>query len=144
MLNMCIMTGHLSKDPELKEIVTKKGENKKVLNGTIAVNDGKSQYPDYINFTAWEKSAEVIKEFTTKGSLVTLTGKWKRNKGKDKNGNTTYFDYLLVESIDLLEDKSKTDERKAKNEAINNPFGNSEKESIYNMSFETTDDINNS
>ena len=87
---------------------------------------------------------EVIKEFTTKGSLVTLTGKWKRNKGKDKNGNTTYFDYLLVESIDLLEDKSKTDERKAKNEAINNPFGNSEKNRYITCLLKTIDDINNS
>lgn len=136
MLNMCIMTGHLTKEPEIKEVSTKKGDNRKVLNGTIAVNDGKSQYPDYINFTAWENHATVIDEYTTKGSLVTLTGKWKKNKNIDKNGNNTYFDYLLIENIDLLEDKSKTDERKAKNEIANNPFGNSDKVSIYDMSFE--------
>lgn len=135
MLNMVIMTGHLTKEPEIKEVLTKKGDNRKVLNGTIAVNDGKSQYPDYINFTAWENNATVIDEYTTKGSLVTLTGKWKKNKNTDENGNSTYFDYLLVESIDLLEDKSKTDERKAKNEMVNNPFGNTDKVSIYDKDF---------
>lgn len=140
MLNMVIMTGHLTKDLEKKGIVTKKGDNKSVLNGTIAVNDGKSQYPDYINFTAWESTAEAIEEYTTKGSLVTLTGKWKRNKATDKNGNNTYYDFLLVESLDLLEDKNKTEERKAKNDLVENPFGNSDKESVYDMSFDPTKD----
>ncbi|RIL23366.1 single-stranded DNA-binding protein [Staphylococcus gallinarum] len=133
MLNMCIMTGHLTKDIELKEVDTKKGETKKVVNGTIAVNDGVSQYPDYINFATWEKNATIINDYTTKGSLVTLTGKWKKRKITDQNGNVSYFDYLLVENINLLEDKAKTDERKAKNDYVENPFDNTDKISIYDM-----------
>lgn len=138
MLNMCIMTGHLTKDLEKRNIVTKKGDNKSVLNGTIAVNDGNNQYPDYINFTAWEQTAEVIEKYTTKGSLVTLTGKWKKNKSTDENNKAIYYDYLLVEQLDLLEDKEKTEERKSKNEMKENPFGNTDKESIYDMSFDPT------
>lgn len=29
MLNMVIMTGHLTKEPEIKEVLTKKGDNRK-------------------------------------------------------------------------------------------------------------------
>lgn len=138
MLNMVIMTGHLTKDLQSKEIITKKESKKKVMNGTIAVNDGNNQYPDYINFTAWEQTAEVIEKYTTKGSLVTLTGKWKKNKSTDENNKAIYYDYLLVEQLDLLEDKEKTEERKSKNEMKENPFGNTDKESIYDMSFDPT------
>lgn len=135
MFNMCILTGHLTKDLEAKDVVTKKGNNKQVMNGTIAVNDGNSQYPDYINFTAWEKNAEVIQSYTTKGSLITLRGKWKKNKSEDKDGKTNYFDYLLVEDVKLLESKDKTDDRRASNEYIDNPFENSDKTSIYDEAF---------
>lgn len=135
MLNMVILTGHITKALEIKEITTKNGDNKNVVNGTIAVNDGISQYADYINFTAWSNNANVLHEYTTKGSLVTLTGKWKKRKNKNKDGNTVYYDYLLIENIDLLEDKDKTEQRKAKLDYAENPFANSDKQSIYDISF---------
>ncbi|HHO6498340.1 TPA: single-stranded DNA-binding protein [Staphylococcus aureus] len=133
MLNMVIQTGYLTTDLEAKSIATKSGEMKNVMNGTIAVNDERSQYPDYINFTAWGKWSEVLEKYTTKGSLVTLVGKWKKNKSKDKNGNTTYFDYLLVDKVTLLENKETTENKKAKNEMKNDPFSNSDKESINDI-----------
>lgn len=135
MLNMVILTGHITKSLDLKEINTKNGDNKNVVNGTIAVNDGNSQYADYINFTAWANHANVLCDYTTKGSLVTLTGKWKKKKNKNKEGKFIYYDYLLIENIDLLEDKEKTEKRKAKQEQLNNPFANSDKESIYDTTF---------
>lgn len=142
MLNMVIQTGYLTTDLEAKSIATKSGEMKNVMNGTIAVNDERSQYPDYINFTAWGKWSEVLEKYTTKGSLVTLVGKWKKNKSKDKNGNTTYFDYLLVDKVTLLENKETTENKKAKNELKNDPFANSDKESINDIDIDSFADEN--
>ncbi|MBJ6234587.1 single-stranded DNA-binding protein [Staphylococcus aureus] len=142
MLNMVIQTGYLTTDLEAKSIATKSGEMKNVMNGTIAVNDERSQYPDYINFTAWGKWSEVLEKYTTKGSLVTLVGKWKKNKSKDKNGNTTYFDYLLVDKVTLLENKETTENKKAKNEMKNDPFANSDKESINDIDIDSFADEN--
>ncbi|MBW5882094.1 single-stranded DNA-binding protein [Staphylococcus aureus] len=139
---MVIQTGYLTTDLEAKSIATKSGEMKNVMNGTIAVNDERSQYPDYINFTAWGKWSEVLENYTTKGSLVTLVGKWKKNKSKDKNGNTTYFDYLLVDKVTLLENKETTENKKAKNEMKNDPFSNSDKESINDIDINSFADEN--
>lgn len=75
-MNHVVLVGRLTKDPELRYL---SGEGTAVVNFTLAVNrgyknkDGKSE-ADFIYIEAWNKQAENIAQYCTKGSLVGVQG----------------------------------------------------------------------
>lgn len=105
-MNKVILVGRLVEDPEIK--VSKTG--KKVISSSIAVRreakNAEGNYDsDFINFVAFEKSAEFIANYTHKGDLVALSGRWQTRNYEDKDGKKRVANEVLVETFTSLTKK---------------------------------------
>lgn len=79
-LNTVSISGRLTKDPEMKTTTT----GKNVVSFSVAVNGYKEGDTSFIDVTAWEKTAELISKYFSKGSRILLTGQLQqRSWGKD-------------------------------------------------------------
>ncbi len=114
-MNNVNIIGNLTKDVFTNEY-EKNGERKLVANGSLAVNEtfGENTVVTYINFTAFNGKAKVLKDFTTKGSKIAITGRLRQNK-YEKDGDTKYKTYVLIDNLELLETKETTEQRKKQN-----------------------------
>lgn len=84
-MNKVILMGRLTKAPELTTTQT----GKSVLNFSLAVDrpHSKDKASDFINCQAWEKSAEFICKWFSKGQLIAIDGYMTVDNYTDKNGN---------------------------------------------------------
>lgn len=87
-INRCVFLGNLTRNPELS--ATNNGIE--VCNFTLAVNrrvankDG-TRDTDFINFTAWRKTAVFIHTYFHKGDKMGVEGSLQVRKYEDKEGN---------------------------------------------------------
>lgn len=96
-MNNCSFIGRLGKDPEMRYTTN----GKAVVSFSLAVNrDGKKDESDWIDFVAWEKTAEVIAQFCHKGDLIGVTGSLQRREW-EKDGQKRYSHEVRVNRIDF-------------------------------------------
>lgn len=123
-MNQVNLTGRLTRDVEVR--YTQSG--KAVGSGTIAVTrrfknaDGNTD-SDFIQYVVWGKSAEILSQYTSKGTLVALTGSWQTRSYEKGDGTRVYVNELNVENFDFLEKKSDGQQSAQKSQAPN-PFAN--------------------
>jgi len=123
-MNQVNLTGRLTKDVEVR--YTQSG--KAVGSGTIAVTrrfknaDGNTD-SDFIQYVVWGKSAEILSQYTSKGTLVALTGSWQTRSYEKDDGTRVYVNELNVENFDFLEKKSDSQQSAPKTQAPD-PFAN--------------------
>jgi single-strand DNA-binding protein len=117
MLNRAVLTGRLTKDPELRST----GSGTKVCSFTLAVDrqfrnqDGKRD-ADFIQCVIWRKSAENFVKFTHKGSLVGIDGRIQTRNYENNQGNRIYVTEIVVDNFALLDsrhDKQGNDQEQA-------------------------------
>lgn len=96
-MNQVILTGRLTKDPELKTIVNEKS----VASFTIAV-DRYKEGADFINCVVWGKQAENLCKYQEKGSQIGLTGRINTRTYDDAKGNKQYVTEVIADSIEFL------------------------------------------
>jgi len=99
-MNTVNLIGRLTADIELKQTPS----GKLVSNFALAVNDGKDK-TYFIDCVAWEKTAELIERYMSKGTLFALSGRLTTRSYQDKNGNNRKTTEVLVDRIDFLEKK---------------------------------------
>ena len=117
-MNKVILIGRLTRDPELRYTAN----NKAVCDFTIATNrpvvrDGE-RVADFINCRVWNKTAENLVKYQTKGNLIAVIGRMQVDKYQDKDGKNRNYTYVLVEDLEYLERK-KEDTQEAKQEEKN-------------------------
>lgn len=88
MLNVIAIMGRLARDPELRQTTT----GKNVASFTLAVDRGRKDengqnQTDWLNVVAWEKTAEFVCRYFSKGNLIAVTGCLQTRSYQDKNGN---------------------------------------------------------
>ena len=89
MLNRIILMGRLAADPELR--TTPNGVS--VASFRIGVaRDYDREKTDWINIVAWRQTAEFVKNYFAKGSMIALEGSLQSRQYQDRDGNnrTTY------------------------------------------------------
>lgn len=109
-INKVILMGRLTADPELKI----SSNNVPVLRFTVAVNrknikqsdasDGRAT-ADFIDCTAFYKTAEFISKFFKKGSLIIVFGSLQIDVWKDKNGNNQRSAKIIVDEVQFGESR---------------------------------------
>lgn len=110
MFNKVILIGRLTKDPESRK--TTNGNTNTTF--TLAVNrnyktkDGE-QEADYIGCSAWNKLADTISKYCTKGMLVAVEGRL-QIRNYEKEGTKRYLTEILVENIQFLSKGNKEKE----------------------------------
>lgn len=113
-MNNIIIHGRLTKDPELGEYTTSKGEKGKSCKFTVAVNRRFGEEADFFNCIIWGSRAEVINKFFKKGSEIVLSGEMQCNP-YEKDGVKKYPWSLVVGQFDFCGSK-KGEDRPVDNE----------------------------
>lgn len=108
MINTAVLTGRLTRDPELRVSQS----DIQVCNFTLAVNrpfkdrNGENQ-ADFINCVAFRKQAELIKQYVSKGDLFGIEGRQQSRSYENKEGQRVYVTETVVEKITFLESNNK-------------------------------------
>ena len=105
-LNKVILGGRLTADPELK--TTPSGIS--VASFTIAVNrrakSGEESTADFINVTAWRKTAEFVTQFFRKSSSICIVGSISTSSWTDKEGQKRFKTEVLADEAYFVDAKS--------------------------------------
>jgi single-strand DNA-binding protein len=106
-MNRVTLSGRFTKEHDLKPF----GDGKFVLKNSLAVNEGygDKQKSHYFNVVAFGKTAELIANYTIKGSKILLSGSL-QNNNYDKNGTMVYTDQIIIDEVEFLDQKKKENE----------------------------------
>lgn len=123
MINNVVLVGRLTRDAELRYT----GSGIAVASFTVAVerpytNAQGERETDFINCVAWRKTAEIISNYTRKGSLVGVTGRMQTRNYTNNEGRKVYITEVVCENFQMLEPKSVT-ERRAQNDGSSSNSG---------------------
>lgn len=123
-LNKFICIGRLTADVEIRKTQT----GKSVASFTLAVDkpyNKNNEHPEanFIDCVAWEKSAEFISKYFTKGSRIAIAGSLQTRNYEDKEGKKRKVTEVLVESVDFVDKKANNTE--ATEAAVNTTVGKS-------------------
>jgi single-strand DNA-binding protein len=131
-MNKVIMSGNICNDLELKV-----NGDVKSLGVRLAVRRSfktNGQYQsDFISMTAFDKTAELINQYSHKGDTIMVRGRLQNCNYQKQDGSTVYQDKVIIESVEFLgkreEEKpnqekqpSKKVEPKAKGKAFDDDF----------------------
>ena len=110
-MNRVELIGRLTRDPELRFT----GNNTANCRFTLAVNrtfqsQSGEQGTDFINIVVWNKQAENVNKFMTKGSLVAVTGRIQTGS-YEKDGQRVYTTDVVADSVQFLESKAQSENR---------------------------------
>ena len=125
MLNRAILTGRLTRDPELRYTTS----GTAVVQATIAVdrqfkNQQGERESDFINLVIWRKAAENFANFTHKGSLVGIDGRIQTRTYENKQGQRVYVTEINVDSFSLLEPRQDNNQQSNNNYSSQAPSNN--------------------
>ena len=99
-MNIAILMGRLTRDPELK--YTTGGIA--YANFTLAVQKTKDE-AEFIDCVAWEKTAENIAEYFRKGNRILIQGRLSVNS-YEQNGEKRKFTRVLANSFEFVDSKN--------------------------------------
>ena len=106
-MNKIVLIGRLSKDPELR--FTQSGTA--VANFTLAVNrkftnQSGEREADFINCQAWNKTAEFIANYFTKGQQMALEGRLQVRSYDGQDGQRHWVTEVVAEQVEFCGSKS--------------------------------------
>jgi len=110
-MNVVLLTGNLVRDPEK----TYTNSGMAVTRFTIAVNRnyGKKsesgQDADFIRITCFDKRAEFVEKYLTKGRKVGVEARVQTGSYQGKDGNTVYTTDFIANNIEFLDSKRDAD-----------------------------------
>lgn len=108
-MNSVNLIGRLTADPVLKQTTNKKS----VCSFSLAVDRYKDDV-DFIDCVAWEKTAEAIADYLTRGRQIGITGELRTRTYKDKKGSTHKVVEVLVNNFTFCGRKSDVEEPELK------------------------------
>lgn len=104
-MNIIILTGRLTRDPELKFGQSGKAYSRFTLAVDRPMQKGEA---DFINCVAFGKTAELIGEYLRKGRKAGVTGRLQMGKYEVNGEKRTSYD-VVVDTIEFLESKNAAD-----------------------------------
>ena len=105
-MNKVIIVGRLGSDPEIKN--TQNG--KAVASFSVATSEkyNGNEKTEWHRIIAWEKQAEIAKNYLAKGNIVGIEGKIQSREYED-GGVKKKITEIICQSITLLETSDKSD-----------------------------------
>lgn len=94
-MNYVILSGRLTRDPEVRYTNSKKA----VCSFSVAVRESKEAV-SFHNCVAWEKTAELLDEYFSKGDGITLWGRL-QNRQYEKDGQKRTVTEILVNGFEF-------------------------------------------
>ena len=102
MYQQAILVGRLGKDPEVKHT----SGGKSVATFSVATDSGygEKKTTEWHNVVCWEKTADAVGQYLSKGSLVFIVGRI-QTRSWDKDGETKYRTEVVAEKVQFLDKK---------------------------------------
>jgi single-strand DNA-binding protein len=118
-VNKVLLLGNVGKDPEVHSL-----RSGIVVNLSLATNesfkDGRGDWQERVewhNLVAYQRTAEIIRDYVRKGSRIFIEGKLRTDSWGDKHsGERRYKKEIVVLEVSLLSSGSSTDHTNAKGE----------------------------
>lgn len=142
MVNNVVLVGRLVRDVDLRQTST----GKMMTYFTLAVNrnfknEQGEQAADFIGCVAFDKKAENMARFLSKGSLISVEGRISTRNFQGNDGKTVYVTEVVASNITFLESKKQqgntTQYGQVQNsrysQQANNGFGEFEDNIDFNM-----------
>lgn len=104
-MNKVVLMGRLTKEPEMRATQS----NTAVCSFSLAVNRRFKQEgqpdADFINVTAWAKTAEFVGKYFTKGQQVGVIGRMQTRNYDDKEGKKVFVTEVVAEEVYFADSK---------------------------------------
>lgn len=91
-MNNVNLIGRLTKDIEKRYTTT----NKAYASFDLAVDRG-DKTADFFRCVAWEKTADLLEQYTTKGSQIGITGRLQNRSWEKQDGTKTSVTEIIVD-----------------------------------------------
>lgn len=103
MINKAIIMGRLTRDPELRHT----GSGTPVCSFTVAVDNGygENRQADFINCVAWNKTAEFVSKYFTKGKMIIVIGRIATRTWEGQDGKKNYATEVVANEVSFGESK---------------------------------------
>ncbi len=116
-VNKVLLLGNVGKDPEVHSL-----RSGIVVNLSLATNesfkDGRGDWQERVewhNLVAYQRTAEIIRDYVRKGSRIFIEGKLQTDSWKDKHsGERRYKKEIVVFEVSLLSSGSSPDHANAR------------------------------
>ena len=118
-MNSINLIGRLTKDAEERHTAS----GKAVANFTLAVDRPFSKNEtDFINVVAWNKTAEIVTQYTGKGSQVGVTGRLQVRNYENNEGKRVYITEVVADTVKLLDKKGEGQQNNSQPTSILRPW----------------------
>lgn len=104
-MNLVVIRGRLTKDPEVNEVITKVGKRVHVAHFTVAVNDP-SRDTQFVDCLAWSNLAKIVGKHLSKGNEALFTGRLLMRTEKQDDGKYRKFAEVEVDEVEFLGTKN--------------------------------------
>ena len=100
MLNVAIIMGRLTRDPELRRT----NSGKPVASFTVAVDrdyapEGQEKETDFIDVVAWRSTAEFVSKYFTKGRMAVVEGRLQIRDWTDRDGGKRRSAEVIADNV---------------------------------------------
>ena len=135
MINKAILMGRLTRDPELRHT----GSGTPVCSFSIAIDNGfgDNRSTDFINCVAWNKTAEFVEKYFTKGRMIIVVGRIQTRTWEGQDGKKNYVTEVVANEVSFGESK-----RNAEESSFSAPSSNTgSAPAAFEMPTDTEDDF---
>lgn len=103
MINKAILMGRLTRDPELRHT----GTGTPVCSFSIAIDNGygENRQTDFINCVAWNKTAEFVCNYFSKGKMIIVIGRISTRSWEGQDGKKNYATEVVASEVSFGESK---------------------------------------
>ena len=107
MVNKVILIGRLGRDPETRE--TNSGMTVAEMRIATSRGRGNSEQTDWHTVVCFDKTAEIVAKYLSKGRQVYVEGRLQHDSWEDKEGNKKYKTSIVANSVQFLGSRSDAD-----------------------------------
>lgn len=120
-MNRVDLVGRLTRDPELRHTSSGRAvcQINLAINRTFTNQNGERE-ADFINVVVWDKQAENVSKYVSKGRLVSVEGRLQSRSYDDKDGKKVYVTEVIANSVQFLSAGGSNTQTSSNSDA--NPF----------------------
>ena len=121
-MNKVFLIGRLSRDPELRH--TTSGTAVCQINVAISrpVTQGSEPQTDFINVVVWNKQAENVARYLSKGRQIAIEGRIQTRNYDNNEGKRTYVTEVIASNVEFLGSANDNNRTTNNNGFEENPF----------------------
>ena len=126
-MNKVILTGRLTRDPEIRV----SGEKQHARFSLAVRRPYRKDETDFLDCVAFNQQAEVAQKYLYKGSFIGVVGRIEKSSYQNKDGNTVYQTTIIVDEIEFLSTKNNNNNNNNDNNNNNNNNDNNNNNNYY-------------